>query len=67
MSHHRFYEQKTPGPAVTSRPGRPVEITERSPGHEDAARLLRAFYDEQVGRYGFAESIDLGPEPICCH
>jgi GNAT superfamily N-acetyltransferase len=29
--------------------------------HPDAAELLRAFYDEQVGRYGFAESIDLDP------
>ena len=35
------------------------EIAERSPGHPDAAGLLRAFYDEQVGRYGFADSVDL--------
>jgi GNAT superfamily N-acetyltransferase len=29
--------------------------------HPDSVRLLRAFYEEQVERYGFAESIDLDP------
>ena len=40
---------------------RRVEIFGRSVDHEHAERLLRAFYYEQVGRYGFAESIDLDP------
>ena len=34
---------------------------ERRVDHPDAVQLLRAFYDEQVGRYGFAESVDLDP------
>lgn len=29
--------------------------------HPDAVSLLRAFYREQVSRYGFAESVDLDP------
>jgi hypothetical protein len=36
-------------------------VLERRVDHQDAARLLRAFFDEQVDRYGFAESIDLNP------
>src|SRR5260370_37037866 len=38
-----------------------VEIAERAFDEPDASRLLRAFYDEQVGRYGFAETIDVDP------
>lgn len=38
-----------------------VALLERRVDHPDAAELLRAFYDEQVGRYGFAEPIDLDP------
>jgi GNAT superfamily N-acetyltransferase len=30
--------------------------------HPDAVRLLKTFYDEQVDRYGFAESVDLDPQ-----
>lgn len=36
-----------------------IEFAERSPGHPDASRLLRAFYAEQVGRYGFADPVEL--------
>lgn len=38
-----------------------IEICERSPAHPDAALLLRAFHAEQVGRYGFADPVDLAP------
>jgi GNAT superfamily N-acetyltransferase len=38
-----------------------IEFVIRRVDHEDSARLLRAFYDEQVGRYGFAESIAVDP------
>jgi GNAT superfamily N-acetyltransferase len=38
-----------------------VRILKRSPGHQDAAVLLRAFYDEQVSRYGFADPVELDP------
>lgn len=36
-----------------------LDFAERSPAHPDAARLLRAFYEEQVGRYGFADPVEL--------
>jgi GNAT superfamily N-acetyltransferase len=36
-----------------------IGIAERSPGHPDACQLLRAFHAEQVGRYGFADPIEL--------
>jgi GNAT superfamily N-acetyltransferase len=36
-------------------------MLERRVDHPDAAQLLHAFYSEQVGRYGFAESVDLEP------
>jgi GNAT superfamily N-acetyltransferase len=42
-------------------PRRGVELVPRRADHPDAAALLRAFYDEQVGRYGLAESIALDP------
>ena len=38
-----------------------IEFMVRPVDHDDAAWLLRAFYDEQVGRYGFAESIAVDP------
>lgn len=38
-----------------------IEISERSPAHADAARLLHAFHAEQVDRYGFADPVDLRP------
>lgn len=38
-----------------------IEISERSPAHPDASRLLRAFRAEQVDRYGFADPVDLSP------
>jgi GNAT superfamily N-acetyltransferase len=53
---------------VTTSPGDPavfagstaqVQIAERPPAHPDAAWLLRAFYREQVDRYGFADPIEL--------
>jgi GNAT superfamily N-acetyltransferase len=39
-----------------------VAFVPRRVDHPDAAKLLKAFYDEQVGRYGFAESVDLNPD-----
>lgn len=36
-------------------------IVAQSADHPDAVRLLHAFYDDQVSRYGFAESVDLNP------
>lgn len=47
---------------MTGCPAGPVGIAARSVRHPDAARLLREFYDDQVGRYGFAESVDLDPD-----
>lgn len=38
-----------------------VAIVPRRPDHPDAVALLGMFYREQVGRYGFAESVDLDP------
>ncbi len=38
-----------------------IEIVKRPLGHEHAEWLLKGFYDEQVSRYGFAESVDLDP------
>lgn len=45
---------------LASSPDR-IEIAERSPDHPDACHLLRAFHAEQVGRYGFADPIELSP------
>lgn len=39
-----------------------VAFVARRPDHPDAAALLDAFYREQVGRYGYAESVDLDPD-----
>jgi GNAT superfamily N-acetyltransferase len=51
-----------PGPWQADGPGAsPVVLAERSPAHPDAARLLAGFYAEQVGRYGWAEPVDLDP------
>ncbi|MFK3984990.1 GNAT family N-acetyltransferase [Micromonospora sp. NPDC050397] len=36
-------------------------MTARPYDHPDAARLLRAFYEDQVSRYGFAEPVDADP------
>jgi GNAT superfamily N-acetyltransferase len=46
-----------------SLPGLPpgIEIVPKRVDHPHAAALLRAFFNEQVERYGFAESIDLDP------
>jgi GNAT superfamily N-acetyltransferase len=38
-----------------------IEIVERAYDHPDAVRLVRALYDEQVGRYGFADPVDADP------
>jgi GNAT superfamily N-acetyltransferase len=38
-----------------------IRIAERPPDHPDAARLIRAFYDEQMGRYGFADPAEMSP------
>lgn len=38
-----------------------ITFLDRAVDHEHAASLLRAFYDEQVGRYGFADSVDIDP------
>lgn len=49
---------------MTARGGGAEEfaLLERRVDHPDAARLLRAFYDDQVDRYGFAESVALDPD-----
>ena len=39
-----------------------VVFVARRTDHHDAAALLDAFFQEQVGRYGFAESVDLDPD-----
>jgi len=39
-----------------------IDLVERSPAHADVVGLLRAFYAEQVSRYGFADSIALGDD-----
>lgn len=39
-----------------------VRFQQRRVDHRDAAELLRMFYKEQVGRYGFAESVALDPD-----
>ncbi|MER7006266.1 GNAT family N-acetyltransferase [Dactylosporangium sp. NPDC000555] len=39
-----------------------ITFVEREVNHPDAAHLLAAFYQEQFGRYGFAESVDLTPD-----
>nr|WP_221382500.1 GNAT family N-acetyltransferase [Actinoplanes polyasparticus] len=51
-------------PVRWSRAGDPEEIVfvPRRTDHPDAAALLDAFFQEQVGRYGFAESVDLDPD-----
>jgi GNAT superfamily N-acetyltransferase len=46
-------------PAIFGLSERRIEIAERSPAHPDAARLLRAFYREQVVEYGFADPAEL--------
>jgi GNAT superfamily N-acetyltransferase len=38
-----------------------IEVTECLPSHPDASSLLDAFYQEQVKRYGFADSIEMSP------
>jgi GNAT superfamily N-acetyltransferase len=38
-----------------------VEIADRSYDHPDAVCLVRALYEEQVGRYGFADPIEADP------
>jgi len=37
-------------------------LSERSVDHPDSVRLLRGFHEEQVRRYGTADSIDLDPQ-----
>src|SRR5262245_34018559 len=41
--------------------GGTVEIVERAYDDPDAARLVRALYDEQVERYGFADRVEADP------
>ena len=38
-----------------------IEIVERAYDHPDAVRLVQALYDEQVGRYGFADPVEADP------
>lgn len=47
----------TPAPCVEL--ADEIQFVERPVDHADAAQLLAAFYQEQLGRYGFAESLDL--------
>jgi GNAT superfamily N-acetyltransferase len=51
----------SPDPALPAHRAGPVEIIERSYDHPDAACLVRALYEEQVGRYGFADPVDADP------
>jgi len=39
-----------------------VLFVARRTDHPDATAMLDAFYREQVGRYGYAESVDLDPD-----
>jgi GNAT superfamily N-acetyltransferase len=50
-----------PGPAGPAHEAGPVEIIERPYDHADAVRLLQALYEEQVGRYGFADPVEADP------
>ena len=54
---------KTPsgGLAVAAMGAGTIQIAERPPDHPDAARLIRAFYDEQIDRYGFADPAEMSP------
>ncbi len=38
-----------------------IEIVERAYDHPDAVRLVQALYDEQIGRYGFADPVEADP------
>ncbi len=50
----------TPGDsAVSALSAGQIHIAERTPSHPDAVRLLPAFHDEQVARYGFADPVEL--------
>jgi GNAT superfamily N-acetyltransferase len=46
-------------PGAHVEPPGEIAFAERTVDHPDAARLLAAFYREQLGRYGFADSVDL--------
>jgi GNAT superfamily N-acetyltransferase len=50
-----------PGPPASTQSVGEVRFVDRRIDHRDSAVLLQAFYEEQIGRYGFAESIDLAP------
>lgn len=47
--------------AESAKPAGSVEIVERQYDHPDAVRLVRALYEEQVGRYGFADPVEADP------
>ncbi len=47
--------------AEQAQPAGSVEIVERPYNHPDAVRLVQALYDEQVGRYGFADPVEADP------
>ena len=49
-------------PDTRVNPASEIAFVERPVDQPDAVRLLAAFYREQVGRYGFAESTDLAPQ-----
>lgn len=50
----------TPGnPAVLASAAVPIEIAERPAGHPDSHRMLSEFHTEQMGRYCFADPVDL--------
>ncbi|MEV6924547.1 GNAT family N-acetyltransferase [Dactylosporangium sp. NPDC051485] len=50
-----------PAPASCAEPAGEASFVRRPVDHPDAAWLLAAFYQEQQGRYGFADSVDLAP------
>lgn len=56
-----YMTTSSPDPAPVAHRAGPVEVIERSYDHPDAACLVRALYEEQVGRCGFADPVDADP------
>ncbi len=62
MRQYQVYDHRSASSAPVTGVPAGVEIVPCRVDHPDAAALLRAFFNEQVGRYGFAESVDLDPD-----
>jgi GNAT superfamily N-acetyltransferase len=50
-----------PNPPASTAPVGEIRLVARQADHRDSTALLRAFHQEQIERYDFAESIDLDP------